>query len=162
MQRGTKMTFDDFLMEVDPQYHGFICEIHEYLTENGCTLKVTTAKSGCMVSYQYGKKKRVVLNFVFRKGALQARIYCGHVDQYLETIESLPESMRKTIEKAPKCKRFEDPPKCSPKCIGYVFPLAGTHHQKCRYFSFFFEVNNETIPSIRKMLEKEVACRAAV
>jgi len=155
------MNFEDFLMEVDPQYHGFIREIHEYLSENGCTLKVTDAKSGCMVSYQYGKKKRVVLNFVFRKSGLQARVYCGHVGQYLETIEALPDEMKKSIEKAPKCKRFEDPPKCSPKCIGYVFPLAGTHHQKCRYYSFFFEVNDGTIPHIRTLVKKELSCRAA-
>ena len=155
------MTFEDFLMEVDPQYHSFVREINDYLLENNCAFKITTAKNGYLVSYQYGKKKRVILNFVFRKSGLQARIYCGHVEQYIDTIESLPEPMKKAIEKAPKCKRFEDPPKCSPKCIGYIFTLTGTHHQKCRYNCFFFEVNNDSIPYIKEMTEKELACREA-
>jgi len=96
------MTFDDFLMEVDPQYHGFACGVNAYLSENGCTMKITDAKNGYLVSYQYGKKKRVILNFVFRKSGLQVRIYCGHVGQYLDTIESLPASMKKAVEKATK------------------------------------------------------------
>jgi len=155
------MTFEDFLLEADPQYQGFARELHEYLLENGCTMKISTAKNGYVVSYQYGKKKRVVINFVFRKkSGLVVRIYGGNVEQYMEIIEALPENMKTTIEKAPKCKRFEDPPKCSPKCIGYIFPLAGTHHQKCRYNCFLFEVNDENIPHIREMIEKELSYRA--
>ena len=153
------MTFEDFLMEVDPQYHGFAREINEYLLESGCKLKMTTAKSGFLVSYQYGKKKYVVLNFVQRKTGLEARVYGGHVGEYLETIESLPDSMKATIEKAGNCKRFDDPPKCAPNCIGYVFALAGTELRKCRYYCFLFKVTNETIPYIREMVEKELSCR---
>ena len=155
------MTFEDFLMEVDPQYHGFAREIHEYLLENGCVMKITTAKNGYLVSYKYGKKKRVILNFVFRKSGLMVRIYSDYVAEYLDIIESFPESMKKTIENAPSCKRFEDPPKCTPTCIGYVFAFNGTQHQKCRYSCFFFEVTDETIPHIREMVEKELSLRIA-
>jgi len=155
------MNFEDFLLEVNPQYQGFARELNEYLLENGCTLKISTAKSGYVVSYQHGKKKRVLINFVFRKDiGLVVRIYGGNVEQYMETIESLPSNMKETIEKAPTCKRFEDPPKCSPKCIGYVFPLAGTHHQKCRYNCFLFPVSDENIPYIRAMIDKELSYRA--
>jgi len=156
------MTFDDFLMEIDPKYHAFAREMDKYLLDNGCTLKISTAKSGYLVSYQHGKKKRVLLNFVFRKSGLVARVYAGNVEQYMETIENLPDNMKKSIEKAPKCKRFEDPPKCSPKCIGYVFKLEGTHHQKCRYNCFLFEVNDETIPHIKEMVERELSSRVEV
>ena len=155
------MNFEDFLMEVDPQYHGFALATHEYLMENGCIYKVTAAKNGCLISYKYGKKKRVILNFVFRKSGLMARVYGDYIGDYLDLIESMPEGMKNVIEKAPTCKRFEDPPKCAPNCIGYVFPFAGTQHQKCRYSCFFFPVDEETIPYIRLMVEKELSYRVA-
>ena len=155
------MVFDDFIMEVDPQFHGFVISLNEYLMINDCKLKMTSAKNGYVVSYQYGKKKRVVLNFVFRKSGLVARIYADHIGQYIDVLDSLPDSMKNTVEKAPACKRFEDPPKCSPKCGGYVFDFNGKQHQKCRYMCFLFEVNNESIPLIRTMVEKELECRQA-
>jgi len=154
------MEFNDFLAEVEPQYRGFAQSMHDYLLKNGNKLKMTSAKNGYVVSYQYGKKKRVLMNFVFRKSGLVARIYGDHVGQYLELLESLPESMKKAVNKAPVCKRFEDPPKCNSKCVGYVFSFDGAQQQKCRYNCFLFEVNNESIPFIQTMIEKELECRA--
>ena len=156
------MNFEDFLIDVDPQYLGFVCENHDDMIEKGCTLKMATAKNGYVVSYYYGKKKRVLINFVFRSGELVARIYGGNIDQYLDVLDSMPDDMKKTVMKAPKCRRFEDPPKCSPKCIGYTFSFNGEHHQKCRYNCFLFKVTDESIPFIKKMTEKELACRTAI
>jgi len=153
------MTFEDFLIDVDPKYLGFVREVNDDLIQKGCTLKMATAKSGYVVSYYYGKKKRVLINFVFRSGELVARIYGGNVDKYLDLLDSMPEDMKKLIKKAPKCKRFEEPPKCSPKCIGYAFPLDGDHHQKCRYNCFLFKVSDESVPFIKEMIAKELAFR---
>ena len=155
------MTFDDFLMSVDPQYQTFALSINEYLLQNDCKIKLTQAKNGYVVSYPHGKKKRVVMNFVFRKSGLVVRIYGDHVGQYLDLLETLPENMKKSIEKAPACKRFEDPPKCSQNCVGYVFNMDEKQHQKCRYNAFMFEVNDENIPFIRTLVEKELEARNA-
>jgi len=153
------MNIEDFLIEIKPQYHGFVLSLNNYLTDKGCKIKITTAKNGYLVSYQYGKKKYVLMNFVFRKGELVARIYGNNAVNYIDILESLPESMKKSIHKAGNCKRFEDPPKCTPKCGGYVFKLEGSELQKCRYFCFMFEVNEETAPYIRTLIEKELECR---
>jgi len=153
------MNFEDFLMEVEPKYQWFARLIDEYLTNNDCKLKMSTAKNGHVVSYQYGKKKYVLMNFVFRKKGLIARIYCSNVTQYIDVLESLPDSMKEVITNSPQCKRFEDPPKCAPTCIGYVFDFLGVHLQSCRYSCFLFEVTDETIPFIETLIKKELDCR---
>jgi len=156
------MEFKDFIIEVDPQYQDFAKKLHEYLLQNECKLKMTSAKNGYVVSYQYGKKKRVLMNFVFRKSGLVARVYGDNVNEYIDMIDSLPDEMKKAVVKAPKCKRFDDLPGCNPKCSGYVFNLDKTQHQKCRYNCFLFNVNDESIPFIRIMIEKELKCRESL
>ena len=154
------MVFEDFLMNVEPQYQGFAIQTHGYMLENDCKLKMMLAKNGYVVSYLFGKKKRVVLNFVFRKSGLVARIYGDSVGQYIDFLETLPETMIKSIEKAPNCKRFENPPRCSEKCGGYVFAIKGTQHAKCRYNCFLFQVSEESIPFITAFFEKELEFRS--
>jgi len=153
------MEFGDFIIDVDPQYQDFARSINEYLLENDCKLKMASAKNGYVVSYQYGKKKRVLMNFVFRKSGLVTRIYADHIGQFIDVLEAAPESMKKTVIKAPVCKRFEDPTSCNSKCGGYLFNLSDAQHQKCRYNCFLFVVNEESIPHIRMMIEKELECR---
>ena len=153
------MNFEDFILNVDPQYQCFALSMHDFMISNDCRLKMAEAKSGYVISYQYGKKKRVLLNFVFRKTGLHARIYGDHVGQYLDFLESLSETMKKTIEKAPPCKRFDDPPKCNSKCIGYVFAIGDVQHRKCRYNCFLFPVTDDSIPHIKTMIKKELSSR---
>jgi len=155
----SELSFDSFLEDVDPQYREFVSQTHEFMLKSNSTLKLTLAKNGYVVSYTYGKKKRVVMNFVFRKSGLVARIYGDYAGQYNEFLDKLPNDMKKSIEKAPACKRFEDPPRCSPKCVGYVFTLNGTQYQKCRYNCFMFPVNDESIPHINAFLTSELSAR---
>ena len=155
-----ELSFDDFINEVDPKYHEFARQTHAYMLQNDCKLKMTLAKNGYVVSYQYGKKKRVVFNFVFRKSGLFARIYSDHIGKYSEIFEGIATNMVKSIEKAPACKRFSDPSDCNSKCSGYVFNIKGTQHQKCRYNCFLFPVNNENIPFIRTLFENELQYRS--
>jgi len=100
-----------------------------------------------------------VMNFVFRKTGLVVRIYCDYVGDYVDSVESLPEPMIKAIEKAPTCKRFNNPPHCNPKCIGYIFKLNGIEHKKCRYNCFLLPVNEENIPIIKSLTENEIKIR---
>ena len=155
------MSFEDFIISVAPQYQGFARSINDYMLQNGCALKITTAKNGYVVSYQHTARKRVVMNFVFRKKGLVARIYGDHVGDYPDFLEALPDSMRNSISEAPSCKRFNDPPKCNSKCVGYVFSLGNAQYQKCRYSCFMFDVSDESIPFITAHIEKELAARGA-
>ena len=156
---NNELSFDSFIENVDPKYHDFVQQKHAYLISLGCKLKLQLAKNGYVVSYQHGKKKRVLLNYVFRKSGLHARVYCDFISQYMDVLEEAPEDIRKVIVKAPSCKRFENPPKCNSKCSGYVFTINGTQHQKCRYNCFLLEINDASIPFINNLLENELKHR---
>ena len=153
------LSFNDFINDVDPKYREFPRQTHEYMLQNDCKLKLKLAKNGYVVSYQHGNKKRVIMNFVFRKSGLFARVYCDHVGHFTRVLESLPEKMTKAIEKAPVCKRFDDPSQCNPKCNGYIFTIGDTQYHKCRYSCFLFAVDDESIPFITSLLENELKCR---
>lgn len=152
--------FEDFLMEVEPDKLNFVLELHEYLLQNGCTIKIQPAKNGYVVSYS--RLKKVISNFVSRKKGLTIRIYGDHIGKYYNLLDSLPDEMIKAIEKAPVCKRLMDPLKCNSRCpMGYVFTLKGIDYKKCRYNGFMFLVNNETISYIKSFLENEIRERSA-
>jgi len=147
------LTFTDFLNDVDPQYKEFVENLHAQLLQNGCKLKLQLAKNGYVVSYSHDK--RVLLNFVFRKNGLVVRIYGDRIGEYSDFLDSLPETMLKSIDKAPVCKL------CNPKCLkGYDFAIKGNNYLKCRYNCFMFGVDDESIPFIKGFLEKELACRS--
>lgn len=154
-------TFDDFIKDVSPDIVEFITGLHDYLLLSGCVIKIEQAKSGYVVSYSFNK--RVLLNFVFRKNGLIARIYGDFAHTYTDFLETLPAAMLKAIDKAGVCKRLIDPEKCNSKCaMGYDFTLNGTHYQKCRYGAFMFSVNDESNPFIKNFIENEVNGRSAV
>ena len=156
-----ELKFEDFLRNVNPAYCDFAVNLHEYLLGQGCGMKMDIAKNGYLVSYS-DTKKRVILNFVFRKIGLITRIYGDAVNDYGDFIDTLPAGMVKAIEKAPACKRMIDSSKCNSRCrMGYDFMLQGTRQQKCQYNCFMFQVNAENNPFIRKFLENELSSRAA-
>lgn len=151
-----ELSFENFLKDVNPIYQEYVGQTHEYLLQSGCKVKYQLAKSGYVVSYSHIKDKHVVANFVFRKSGLVIRIYGDYVNRYIEFMETLPDTMIKAIEKAPDCKL------CNSRCLkGYVFSIKGTRHQKCRYNSFMFAINDESIPYIKGFLENEIRERAA-
>lgn len=77
-----KLTFQDFLAAVDGETQTFVSDLHDELTQLGCKIDVKSAKSGYVVSYSLNKK--TIANYVFRKKGLFARIYAGHIAQYME------------------------------------------------------------------------------
>ena len=154
--------FEDFLLDVHPAYQEFVTHLHADLLLHGYQIKIEMAKSGFLVTYFNVKTKRSVVNFVFRKKGLVVRIYGENVNQYLDFMDTLPDSMTKAIDKAPVCKRLVNPAACNPRCpMGYDFIMKGSHHQKCRYSGFMFPVNEESIPFIKTFVEREVIERAA-
>ena len=83
-----ELSFEGFLLNVNPVYQDFVTQIHTYLLENGCKLKLQLAKNGYVVSYSHVKSKRVLLNFVFRKSGLVTRIYGDLVNQYVDFMDT--------------------------------------------------------------------------
>ena len=151
-----ELSFEDFLVNVNPVYQSFAKQMHAYLLDNDCKLKLKLAKNGYVVSYSHGISKRVVLNFVFRKNGLFTRIYGDMVNKYMDLLDNLPENMIKSISKAPECKL------CNDRCNkGYSFSIKGTAYLKCRYNCFLFVVDDESIPFITYFLESEVRERSA-
>lgn len=154
-----KYTFEDFLTSVDGENQAFVSSLHDELTELGCKLDVKSAKSGYVVSYILNKK--TVANYVFRKKGLIARIYAGHIAQYMELLDTLPDKMVRAVQEAPVCKRLADPAACNQKCsMGYEFVLKGERLQKCRNNAFMFLLDGESRPYVKALLLNEV--KAAV
>jgi len=153
------ITFENFLNDVPPELHEFVSQIHALLTGKGCGVKIEAAKSGFVLSYS-DPKKRVLSNYVFRKSGLVIRIYADAVNAYPDFLETLPDGMKKAIEKAPVCRRLIDFTKCNSRCrMGYDFVLGGARYQKCQYSCFMFPVNLESEPFIRAFLENELGAR---
>lgn len=157
--RNETDAFQGFLASVDAENQKFVSELHDELTALGCKADVKTAKSGYVVAYRLNKK--TLANYVFRKKGLIARIYAGHVAQYMEILETLPDGMARSIQKAPICKRLADPAACNQKCpMGYDFVLKGERLQRCRNNAFMFLLSEESRPYVRSLLLCEV--KAAV
>ena len=154
-------TFQDFLASVDGENQKFVSDLHDELTQLGCKIDVKAAKSGYVVSYSLNKK--TVANYVFRKKGLIARIYAGHIAQYMDVLDTLPDSMVRSIQEAPICKRLVDPAACNQRCsMGYDFILKGERLQRCRNNAFMFLLDEESRPHMKSLLLHEVKAAAQV
>ncbi|PNV59496.1 hypothetical protein C0033_23905 [Clostridium sp. chh4-2] len=149
-----KYTFHDFLGAVDNENQKYVSELHDALTELGFLIEVKQAKSGYVVSYILNKK--TIANYVFRKKGLMIRIYAGHIAQYMNVLDNLPDEMVQAIQKASICKRLVDPDSCNQRCsMGYEFILKGERLQRCRNNAFMFFINEESKPFIKNILLNE-------
>ena len=154
-----KLDFDNYLSDVHPDFIPYVMAAHNKLVESGCEAALTAAKSGHVVSYK-NKAKKVVANFVARKGGPQIRIYGDNFEKYLDAVKALPEDMIGAIKRSSDCKRLIDPKKCNSRCpLGYAMRLDGAMLRKCRYGAFMFAVNEETAPHILTLLDKELKAR---
>ena len=147
--------FDDFKQSLKPAEQAGVQALHEVLLNLGCQAEVNEAKSGYTVSYLKPDRKTLA-NFVCRKTGVKLRLYPEGLARYEAFLSTLPEAMKKAIRKASVCKRLIDPDDCNPRCqTGYTFSLDGESFQKCRYMAFFFNVNENTLPSLFAFLEQE-------
>ena len=156
-----KISFEAFLSTVAPEHQAFVEELHRKLVGLDCDLVIKEAKNGYAASYQL--KKKTVMNWVFRKSGILARIYGDNVGQYESIIASLPEDMQKKMSASNDCKRLIDPTACSPMCVkGFIYDLNGSTQKKCRYDGMFFLLTNQTTEFIMKLVCAEVDARKQV
>ena len=145
-----KHKIDDFIEAVEPTHQAFAKATHEVLNTSGYKMKIESKASGLFVSYSHPKTKRSILNFLFRKSGLLVRLYIDNSSSHF-SMDDLPASMEKEINKAPNCKM------CSEKCNkGNKFLMRGQAYDKCRYNAFLFAVTEESKPILTKWIENEV------
>lgn len=153
-----KASFNDFLSGVAPEQQAFVEELNNRLIEQGCDLVIKEAKSGYVATYQMNKK--TVMNWVFRKSGILARIYGDNAGKYEDVIASLPTDMQKKMTASRDCKRLIDPNACSDTCVkGFIYSLNGNIHKKCRGDGMFFLLTPETAEHISALVCAEVAVR---
>lgn len=153
-----KVLFQVFLSAVAPEHQGFVVQLNDKLIEQGCDLVIKEVKNGYTASYQVEKK--TVMNWVFRKAGILARIYGDNADKYEDVITSLPDDMKKKMTASRDCKRLIDSNACSPTCVkGFVYSLNGVAHKKCRNDGMFFLLTNETAEHIEGLVCAEVIVR---
>ena len=104
-------------------YKNIVSELNK-LIEQGCNLVIKEVKSGYAASYQLEKK--TVMNWVFRKSGVLARIYGDNAGKYEDTLASLPADMQKKMTTSRDCKRLIDlMPVVIPVLKGFVYALNG-------------------------------------
>ncbi|MDL2319078.1 hypothetical protein LJC74_08435 [Eubacteriales bacterium OttesenSCG-928-A19] len=155
-----KASFKEFLSAVAPEHQAFVENLHNNLIEQGCDLVIKEAKSGYTATYQV--KKKTVMNWVFRKAGVFARVYGDNVCKHEGSIASLPTEMQKKMTDSRDCKGLVDPTTCSPTCVkGFVYTLNGDTQKKCRNDGMFFLLTNETSEHIAGLVCAEVAARTS-
>lgn len=153
-----KASFKEFLLAVAPEHQVFVEKLNGRLIELGCDLVIKEAKSGYAASYQLQKK--TVMNWVFRKSDIWARIYGDNAGKYEDKIASLPADMQKKMMASRDCKRLIDPNACSETCVkGFVYALHGDMHKKCRNDGMLFLLTDETAEHITGLVCAEVIAR---
>lgn len=156
------LTFESFLFDVPLGNRPFVTEMDAWLTERGCTRKLTMAKNGYVVSYNDGATKHALLNYVFRKKGMFARVYGDHVARDQAAIDAMSESVKASVKKSSNCKRLIDPAACSPHCkMGYQLTIDGEAHKKCRYHGFLLLLNEDSEETIAALIRHELAARLA-
>ena len=155
-----KISFEQFIETVDADNKPFVEELHNYLLDSGCKVAFEEKKSGFLASYKFGKPPKALLNFVFRKNGMLARIYGERISGYPDFLNTMPAEMVESIENAGECKRLVHNT-CSPNCAGYDFKIGNEHFQKCRYSCFEFLLTAGSKPHIREFVERELKERMA-
>jgi len=150
--------FEDFLNSVNDDYKDFIMTVNKIvLQENYSNIKIGTSKTNLFsVSYSRPKTRLGIVNFMLRKRGFKMVISGRNCAKYPDMLLSLPDEMKNQIIKVQDCKNIIDPGTCMDKCIGYEFHIGEDHYQKCRFGCFQFDINNESIPFLLKLLEAEL------
>ncbi len=148
--------YNDFLKLIPNESKAFVEEIDAYLAKQKCKRTIKTAAKGYLVTYSLPDSRKSLLNFVFRKECVKARVYAAHVSEYEALVEMFPENTKKEIANALDCKKLAGKT-CSPICpAGYTFVMDEVEYKKCRSMAFLPALNEANNPIIREMLEKEI------
>ena len=156
-----KVSFREFLSVVATKHQAFVEKLNNKLIEQGCELVIKEAKSGYAASYQLEKK--TVMNWVFRKAGVLARIYGDNSSKYEGVIASLPADMQRKMMTSRDCKRLIDPNACSDTCVkGFVYSLNNDVYKKCRNDGMLFLLTNETEEHIADLVCAELTVRKSL
>jgi len=150
--------FQDFLMSVNEVHKAFVHTVHELLLQQGCKVKVGSTKTN-LFSVKYTQGRRGVFNFMLRRRGFKASVYAANFMQYTDVLDRLPESMVAQLAKTSACKNMSDTPTCWDGCIGYDIPIRDVRYEKCKFGCFQFHVDEESMPFLLEMLERELAAR---
>ena len=156
--------FDDFFAGVNDEYKDFVNTVKERVLNEGYTkIKMGSSKTYIFtVAFIHPKTRRGIVNFYLRKRGMKIIISAKNCGKYPQDILGhLPENMVKQLDKAQPCQNITEPGKCMDKCIGYEFNIGDNLYQKCRFGSFRFNVDAESIPFFIELLEAELKERAA-
>ena len=132
-------------------------KIHAELSAMGFTEEIKEAKSGPVLSYM--KDKKVLLNYVYRKGGIKVRLYATGIAAYEDCLAVLPDSMKAELKKATDCKKLNGLT-CTPACPGgYTYTLDGDLLKKCRSMAFLMTLNQKTAEYIQTLILREAGER---
>ncbi|HEY8390698.1 MAG TPA: hypothetical protein VIL26_07115 [Clostridia bacterium] len=146
----------DFLSLIPDESKTFVDESNSFLIDQKCKISIKPAAKGYLVTYSLPKSGKSLLNFVFRKGCVKARIYASHVAEYEELIEKFPEVTKKEISNSLDCKKLNGKT-CNSICpAGYTFVIDGIEYKKCRSMAFMPTLNELNNLIIKEMIEKEI------
>ncbi len=152
------ISFSNFISKIPAEHKAFVENLHEQLMELGCSLTIKEAKSGYSASYKWEQK--TVMNWVFRKSGVLARMYGDHAGKYEDILANLPTAMQSRMIASRDCKRLLDPTACSDTCVkGFIYELNGNTLRKCRNDGMFFPLTDETAKHIARIVCAEVAVR---
>ena len=152
--------FLGFLGEVANEHTDFAIDIHEKLMKMGCKVKISATKAyPYQLAYTMPNSRKGILNFYLRKKGLKMRVTIIDPENHQDLLNRLPEKMVAQIEKKNVCRKLTEGCECLETCIGYDFRIGETHHQKCRFDGFKFDVDAESIPFLFELLESEIKCR---
>ena len=152
------LSFEQFLDAVDADCRDFAHDLHNYMLDNGCKATFEEKKTSLLASYKHTKTKKSVINVLIKKQGLIVRIYGENISAYPDFLQTLPQEMVESIERAGVCRRLVHNT-CSPKCTGYDFTIGNAHFQKCRYNCFEFLVTQESSTYIKSFVERELDAR---
>lgn len=150
----------DFLSLVPDESKTFVDELNTFLTGKKCKRTIKPAAKGYLVTYSLPESGKSLLNFVFRKGCVKAKIYASHIAEYEGLLEKFPEGTKKEIAYALDCKKLNGKT-CSPICpAGYTFVMDGIEYKKCRSMAFLPVLGRINNSIIWEMIEKEIMFNA--
>lgn len=143
-----------FLSMVPNDLKDYVGDINYLLLDNNCKRTIEVAAKGYLVRYTFRGKS--LLNYVFRKGFVKARIYASNIAKYQDLLNQFPLLTKKEIALSLDCKKLTGKT-CSPTCPGgYVFIMDEVEYKKCKNMAFLITLNKDNNPIIRKMVEEEI------
>ena len=159
MAAKEKLSLEQYLEACGAGCADFVQELHDLIVSRKGKAEFVVQKTSLLGSFKH--KQKSVFNTLLKEFGLVVRIYGENIADYPEFLDFLPVEMVDAISESGDCKWLTQG-KCSPKCGGYDFNIAGAHFQKCRYNCFEFLATDTSKPYIKAFVEHELTRRVNV